>query len=427
MTSINIPFLDRIARHAFLIQHRPVSRVRIRILHSAELNSPLHQKDEVVISDPNDPISATYVELQYVEDGGKETPKKAACWGMASPFFPIAGDVFPEILIVAGREWHKHISNISSWLRHGDQQRCTVLIGCGDLPEHELLFIEDRLGSFPSVFENNAYLFSSSPVLKSFVGKHKGERAFLVGNGPSLNKTNFDLVKSSGCTFAMNRISLLYKRVKWRPTYYIYCSDNIRNKNWGDDWKRSVDEAVADPKTHSFLWDAYVDRINLNDVSPTIINNITEFPENSSGFFSPSPQQFISKSATTLNVAYQLAFLMGFSEIVLLGTDLNWQSTSGGDIDPNHFDSSYGAKIPDGPLERIKMRRGHIAAKSVLGNNGIQIFNATAGTLLDVFPLRRLETICTTPVGKTPPEDEPHESIDYIRHQINKVWHREIS
>ena len=37
-----------------------------------------------------------------------------------------------------------------------------------------------------------------------------GKRVFLIGNGPSLNKTNLDLIKNE-YSIAMNRISLIYE------------------------------------------------------------------------------------------------------------------------------------------------------------------------------------------------------------------------
>ena len=52
-----------------------------------------------------------------------------------------------------------------------------------------------------------------------------GKRIFLVGNGPSLNDMNLDLLENE-YSIAMNRIELIYPKTKWRPTYYIFCSSN---------------------------------------------------------------------------------------------------------------------------------------------------------------------------------------------------------
>ena len=52
-----------------------------------------------------------------------------------------------------------------------------------------------------------------------------GKRVFLVGNGPSLNDMDLDLLENED-TIAMNRIELIYEKTKWRPTYYFFCSSN---------------------------------------------------------------------------------------------------------------------------------------------------------------------------------------------------------
>ncbi len=55
--------------------------------------------------------------------------------------------------------------------------------------------------------------------LLSLKNKYKGERIFLIGNGPSLNKTPLELLEDE-YTFGVNRIYLLFDRINWRPTFY---------------------------------------------------------------------------------------------------------------------------------------------------------------------------------------------------------------
>ena len=46
-------------------------------------------------------------------------------------------------------------------------------------------------------------------VFEKYKNKHKGERVFLIANGPSLAETDLSLLENEN-TIAMNRISLLY-------------------------------------------------------------------------------------------------------------------------------------------------------------------------------------------------------------------------
>ncbi|HJD45240.1 MAG TPA: hypothetical protein H9909_00215, partial [Candidatus Mediterraneibacter norfolkensis] len=55
--------------------------------------------------------------------------------------------------------------------------------------------------------------------------KHKGERCFVIGNGPSLTAEDLELLKGE-ITFAANRIYMLFDRTDWRPTYY-FCADYV--------------------------------------------------------------------------------------------------------------------------------------------------------------------------------------------------------
>jgi len=59
--------------------------------------------------------------------------------------------------------------------------------------------------------------------LKLFKDIHKGKRCFIVANGPSLKKIDFDLLKKE-FSFGMNRIYLMEKVNGFRPTY-LACID----------------------------------------------------------------------------------------------------------------------------------------------------------------------------------------------------------
>jgi hypothetical protein len=54
---------------------------------------------------------------------------------------------------------------------------------------------------------------------------HRGKRAFVLGNGPSLQISDLDLLENE-ITFAANKIYLAYDQTDWRPTYWC-CSDQF--------------------------------------------------------------------------------------------------------------------------------------------------------------------------------------------------------
>ena len=102
----------------------------------------------------------------------------------------------------------------------------------------------------------------------------------------------------------------------------------------------------------------------------------------------------IWEGATVTNVALQLAFHMGFSQVILIGVDHNYTTTgkpnttvvSQGD-DPNHFNKGYFGKgfrwqLPD----LATSERGYRMALEAYERAGRQLLDATVGGKLTIFP-----------------------------------------
>ena len=89
-------------------------------------------------------------------------------------------------------------------------------------------------------------------VFEEYKDIHKGQRVFLIANGPSLSETDLSLIENE-CSFAMNRISMIYDKFPtWRPTYYLFSSTNVRpDKPWAKQWQSSVVRASKEEKRES--------------------------------------------------------------------------------------------------------------------------------------------------------------------------------
>ena len=71
---------------------------------------------------------------------------------------------------------------------------------------------------FASILDRR--LARSKRELAAFRDIHRGERCFIIGNGPSLNQT--DLARLEGeYTFGMNRIYLLFPELGFQTSYYV--------------------------------------------------------------------------------------------------------------------------------------------------------------------------------------------------------------
>jgi hypothetical protein len=204
-------------------------------------------------------------------------------------------------------------------------------------------------------------------------------RCVVIGNGPSLNKMDLSVLKDVP-TFGLNRGHLLFERIGGPTTYLVSVNRHVLEQSTG--------EMLASPCPKFFSWRRrrYVPT-RRNDV---IYINTSRGP----GFSTDIAAMGLWEGATVTFVAMQLAFHMGYREVVLIGIDHSFSTqgpahqlvTSAGD-DPNHFDKGYfGAgyrwQLPDLELSE----RAYSMAKAAFEAAGGQVLDATVDGKLAIFP-----------------------------------------
>ena len=116
-----------------------------------------------------------------------------------------------------------------------------------------------------------------------------------------------------------------------RPTYYLFCSSNISNPIWGEEWLISVINAVNEKRTISFIDQRCLNLLMKKEIKihPNIklIKKLSENKPNIYGdinpkSFSTNILESIDKSGSTINVALQIAYYMEPKEIIF--GDLGW-------------------------------------------------------------------------------------------------------
>lgn len=192
------------------------------------------------------------------------------------------------------------------------------------------------------------------------------KRIWLVGNGASLTKTPLELLKGEDA-FAMNRIDLFYKYTNWRPTHY-FCIDVIEGADY---WKDSV---KANPQAKLFLLDNWKGQINRD---AEWISRCKKHHFYASDNVSKRVESWhLPTICTAFGSMYpmmQLAVLMGYQEIYLLGCDM-W--TNG----QNHMTDDYAENEDIERRNRDNLYLHRIAKRSC----PIPIYNATIGGSLEV-------------------------------------------
>jgi hypothetical protein len=218
--------------------------------------------------------------------------------------------------------------------------------------------------------------------LKEFKDIHKGQRAFIIGNGPSLRQTDLSKLRNE-FTFGMNRIYLLFPELGFTTTYFASINDLVI--------EQFADEILALPMPKFLAWRSHRHFSSDLPISqiPTFLYTSYTGPR-----FAKTVTGRVWEGATVTNVALQLAFHMGFEKVILIGVDHNFTSkgdanktvVSQGD-DPNHFAPNYfgkGAKwqLPDLDTSEI----GYTLAHEAYGNCGREVLDATVGGKLTIFP-----------------------------------------
>ena len=217
--------------------------------------------------------------------------------------------------------------------------------------------------------------------LRSFAGKHKGERCFIVCTGPSLAVDDVETLQGE-YTFALNSITKIFPRTNWRPTYYV-----IEDM---DAYLGLEDELLSAKLENCFASDLLIDMLK-----PRV--DFIAYPfdrlNHSVMRYRPSMKPHLAFSGNAYAIVYgaftvacsamQLAAYMGFKEIYLIGCDCDYSG------EKKHFEDydSTERKYQKYQIinEEQKMVMTYQAAKKYTDAHGIKICNATRGGKLEVF------------------------------------------
>lgn len=234
-------------------------------------------------------------------------------------------------------------------------------------------------------------------------GKFVGQRAFILGNGPSLNHTPLYLLKDEH-VMCFNRFGLIGERLNFSPDMYMIVDDVVALDNKDD---------VKDQITKS----KYVFLPNIN-FGTGVTNFKKIFGEISNVCWlnvfvkrfsrkrldkvmrRKGPWVLIGRTVATSGL--EILMKLGFSEIYILGVDMNYvihkdvekldkdtHIKSKADDDPNHFDPRYfgkGKEYHQPVQETMDIMMGALKDISDYAKeNGYHIYNATVGGMVECF------------------------------------------
>ena len=228
-------------------------------------------------------------------------------------------------------------------------------------------------------------------AISRFHNVHKGERCFVMGNGPSLKTMDLSPLAYER-TFGLNRIYLAFDKLGFNTSYFVAINKLVLQQ-FGLDIQQL-------PMPKFISWDL------RHLVKPSA--DLMYVRSRARPSFSYDLRRGAWEGATVTYMALQLAYFMGFQQAILIGVDHEFQTkgpahkevTSERD-DPDHFAPEYFGKgvrwqLPD--LEVSEFAYG--LAKEGFEKVGRSVLDATAGGKLNVFPKVSYEAVVSTPPQK---------------------------
>jgi hypothetical protein len=218
--------------------------------------------------------------------------------------------------------------------------------------------------------------------LRALRGSRRAQRAFIVGNGPSLRQTDLSFLRDE-FTFGLNRIYLAFPSMGF-PTSCLVSVNDLVVEQCAQEM-----QSLGIPRFFSWRSRRFVQGGVEGSEFPTFLYTTYESPG-----FSQDARGRLWEGATVTYVALQLAFHMGFQQVILIGVDHRF-STQGqanktvvsDGADPNHFSPGYFGRgfrwqLPD--LETSEL--AYTMAREAYRRAGREVIDATIDGQLTVFP-----------------------------------------
>lgn len=226
---------------------------------------------------------------------------------------------------------------------------------------------------------------SNRKRLASFKNCHLGERCFLVANGPSLRKTNLDFLQNE-ISFGLNRIYLAYEEMNFCNNYLVSINNLVLEQFQNE--IRSLNIPIF------INWQA-------RKIYGTAEDQYYIYKEIFGKSFGIDVSKSLNPAATVTYAALQIIYYMGFSEVIIIGMDHNFETKKTNrpntmeirdeEVDSNHFNPNYfpkGSKWETPDL--VSSEYFYKIARNQFEQSGKKIYDCTIGGKCEVFEKRNL-------------------------------------
>jgi hypothetical protein len=247
------------------------------------------------------------------------------------------------------------------------------------------------VGAYSSLLKKN----------KQILGKKESNRCYILATGPSINKMDLAGLENEFCISVSNFfVHPLFKRIK--PRFHIFAGTHppLTNQQVGDWWQDATNHLNGNDKTG----------ILINARDKKIEEEFKVFTGHKVYYYLEGgnyPIDFckqLPEIKTVVHIAIYLAIYLEMKEIVLLGCDHSWllhfgqsqhfyQESEHALVRNNHNEWSVASDIGDEFRSYADLWDIYRKIKNESKKKGVTIYNATPGSLLDIFPRKDLNEL----------------------------------
>jgi hypothetical protein len=227
------------------------------------------------------------------------------------------------------------------------------------------------------------YSFIKDPEnrLGEYRDRFRGERGFIIANGPSLNEIDLSSLRNE-ITFGVNRIYQHFGCMGFQPTFY-YAEDSSIIRNHAEEIRTSITRST---KIFPYVYHKVFD--------DSVYVNYNPYASILHARFSTDASRKVYWGGLCTYAVMQIVYYMGFETVYLVGFDHNWlELTKSGR--PTHFVEGYFSPTQKYNVQKHMwlVNRSYRLARRVFEKDDREIVNCTRGGQLEVFKRQSFEEV----------------------------------
>ena len=258
-----------------------------------------------------------------------------------------------------------------------------------------LIFSENNMPLLANMLFSVKKPHKEMQQLKGLKNKYCGEKAFLLGNGPSLTIEDLEKIKGKK-SFGCNGILQLFEKTKWRPTGFffgdpLFAKAHLKTKK--DVWELANECDMVFTTINTWLFDWKEDRPS------NLYFTFIRYDNSQNTWIEDDIERGMCNGGTSLFPILQLMLYMGFSEIILLGVDFSfYREIKNGKMIINPEVQNHPQEMDqvlNGRYDVDKILEAWICAKRYADEHNVKIINASRNGKLEVFERVDLDKVIT--------------------------------